>query len=247
MKRKYIIGGIILVTIIVIGLIIVKANTSVHGGIDVNNIIWSTIQTASSVSFTSDDDIMLYGNGLGIMSSLSNGDSFRFETGSASLPVPLLEGVDYFAVNATTGAGFEVSLTKGGTVIDITDASGDDFSPFKIYKNFGPGIKIENCFGGTFSLDAEEQPSAAFKFMSSIQPTEPNWFASQSQTNQYEYIDVYDAEDDAEIEGDTGITNLNGTDAHRSFWLSTDSSFWFTIRTFNYASGSVTGRFQCGN
>lgn len=246
MKKEYIIGGIgIIVVIVVIALFGGKAdiitgmrNTSGQQYVHLNQ-----TQNMVSVSYDGGTDEIITDSAHGLIV----GDVVRPTTASTTFDASnIVEGTNYFVVTASTSYAFEISTTKGGTVLDIAAAASAGGGEFFTEEKSGTAFRADNYPFITFSLDAEEVPSVAFKFVGSIQETEPNWYASQSQANQYEYIDVYDIEDDAEVEGDTGIANLAGTDAHRAFWVSANSLNWITIITENFASGSVTVRILGG-
>lgn len=239
---------VITVSIIIAGLILIGLNnlgrkvdapTLGMGEHQSKTLYSQKTQNVASVSVTTDDDILLYDQtgGNPTIASFSVNDVLMFEGGDA-LPAGLREDVKYYVVTATNSIGFEISETKGGAVQNIADSTSQEINVFQSSNNGGTEVKgLTNI---TISLDAQEAPSVAFKFVGSIQTTEPDWYASQSVDNQYEYIAVYDAQSTASITGDTGIANSAGSDVHRLFGVFTEALNWVAVITENFASGSFT-------
>lgn len=199
-------------------------------------------QNIASVSITADDDLLVYDDDQTYaITSLSVGDVIRLETSSTSLPAPLQENEKYWVITVTNSVGFEIARTKGGSVIDITeDTEGQEY--IKFFQETAQGAEVKGLQNITVSIDAEQQPSVAFKFLGSIQTTEPDWLASQSDTNQYEYLAVYDVESSTEIEGDIGATNSAGINVNYLVNIYADALNWVAVITENFASGSFTSK-----
>jgi hypothetical protein len=69
----------------------------------------------------------------------------------------------------------------------------------------------------------------------------PDFAKAQSATNQYDYVDIVDLEDNASIDGDTGIS-LAGADDSRIFEVNTNHAKWFTIIPTAGTAGEITVR-----
>ena len=67
----------------------------------------------------------------------------------------------------------------------------------------------------------------------------PDFAKAQSATNQYDYVDIVDLEDNASIDGDTGLT-LAGADDSRNFEVNTNNARWFTITPTAGTEGEIT-------
>ena len=248
MKKEYIIGGICIIAVIVIAMLFggkVDITTGMRNTSGQQYIHLNQTQNIVSVSYDGEYDIFTTDSA----HSLVIGDVIRPTTASAAFggdDAPgFSENTNYFVVTATSSTTFEISTTKGGTVLDIATAASAGGGEFFTEEKSGTAFPAGNYPYVTFSLDAEEVPSIAFKFVGSIQETEPNWYASQSQANQYEYIGVFDVATQTEIEGDTGLT-FSGTDDHRTFEVYANVLNWITVITQQYASGSVTVRILGG-
>jgi len=76
--------------------------------------------------------------------------------------------------------------------------------------------------------------------------TAPDFTAAQSETNQWDYIEVIDLENGSTIDGDTGVT-LSGTDDYRIFEYNTNHLDYVTIEISAYVAGTITAYIQVSN
>lgn len=76
-----------------------------------------------------------------------------------------------------------------------------------------------------FEYDSTGTPTATIKFCASSQYDLPDFAATKSATNRYEYIDVIDTEDGASIDGDTGVA-LAGSPDNRRFEGNINGARW---------------------
>lgn len=196
------------------------------------------IQNTASVTATEDDDVIAYAGD--ITATLSVGDAVRFDPYTSISGTGIETGMSYY-VKTASSSGFDISKTRGGDALDITaDFSGGDV----FYEEIDPRyFNVADSRHITIYATIYDAPSVAFKFVGSIGDSPADFYASRSDTNQYEYIAVYDIQDAALITGDTGLT-YTGTDDHRIFTVNTDELQWIAIQSTNYASGSlhITGK-----
>lgn len=208
-------------------------------------------QNVVSVAYDgSTDEIFLAEGNTATAHGLVVGDVVRFHTASAGFGGDDAPGfssdTNYFVITATTSTTFEVSTTEGGTAVDIAAAASAGGAEFMFEEKGGTAQRVGDYSFLTLGVDVEATPSVSLKFLCSIQENEPNWYGAQANDNQYEYCDVYDIEDDTEVDGDTGLAVNAGTAAHRTFWIADRVVNWITAITENFASGSVTVRLLGG-
>jgi len=92
-------------------------------------------------------------------------------------------------------------------------------------------VEISSDGGGNADLTVKAQGA--------LNDTEPTWTNAQSRANFYEYIGMYDLEDTALINGDTGIV-FSGADDYRLLTLNTDGLKWLNFRVTAWVAGNVT-------
>jgi len=90
---------------------------------------------------------------------------------------------------------------------------------------------------------ATDSASGTLKFACSLSDTSPTFSGTQSATNTWDYIQVFDKESGASIDGDTGITLANTTDV-RVFAINDDNSRWCTAILSGTVSGTTTVKFK---
>jgi RNA polymerase subunit RPABC4/transcription elongation factor Spt4 len=92
-----------------------------------------------------------------------------------------------------------------------------------------------------FSLatDGGGDYAAVLKVATSNQETCPDFAAPQTVTNHYDYVNIIDLEDNASIDGNTGITT-SGADDYRHFELNTNYCRWFTVIPTEGTEGEIT-------
>ena len=81
--------------------------------------------------------------------------------------------------------------------------------------------------------------NATVKFQGSWSAEKPDFSASQSATNHWDYIDVIDLQNGTSIDGDTGIA-MSGTDDFRNLEVNCNGLRWITATVTARAAGSVT-------
>lgn len=68
--------------------------------------------------------------------------------------------------------------------------------------------------------------------------TPPDFAAAQTNANRWDYVQVKDYEDNAAIDGDTGVAFAAADDV-RQFEMNTNGMKWVCARITTYAAGNV--------
>lgn len=163
---------------------------------------------------------------------LVNGDQITVTTATA-LPAGMSLTTVYYVISATTNT-FKLSTTKGGSSINITDNGTGTHT----YHLLGRSIFVEDFQHINLSLDTKGTSTFTLKFVGSFQETAPIWSLAQSETNQYDYIDVIDYQNGASIDGDTGISP-SGADDHRVFEMNVNGLRWISAIFTAYTQGTA--------
>lgn len=197
-------------------------------------------QNVSSISFDTADDTIIYGidDPAGDeFASLSVGDTVRFSKGNEGGTITPLEiDITYYVVTASLSDRFEVSKTKGGSVIDLTGTSSGGE---EVREVFAGEANVDGKKYHTFSVIAEEKASATIFFVGSVD-NDIDFAASNTATNAWDKLDVIDAEDEASIDGDTGLA-FTGSEDQRLFYIENATALnWIGVIFEEFESGSFT-------
>ena len=103
----------------------------------------------------------------------------------------------------------------------------------------GTSLLVEDFDHIMLTLDTASNANGTVKFQISMQDERPNFAASQSATNQWDYVEVVDLEDGSVIDGDTGIA-LSGTDDHRHFECNISGARLINANITAYTAGAWT-------
>lgn len=96
-----------------------------------------------------------------------------------------------------------------------------------------------NDYGNiVMSISSSGSASFTIKFKGSISQNPVDFSAAKSPTNQWEYIQVKDYQNDASINGSTGIT-FSGDDV-RIVEFNTNGLSWVTADITSYSAGEIT-------
>lgn len=156
---------------------------------------------------------------------------------TTTLPAGLSDSVYYWVVNATANT-FQVSLTKGGTAVDITDTgTGTHTATLAIQKKF-------NCSDYeyiTFSFNTSGTTTATLSVAGTMMDAydDVDMLATRSESVRWDYVDITDLEDGASIDGDTTVA-LSGSDDNRHFKVSTEGFSEIGFLITGFTAGSVT-------
>ena len=92
-----------------------------------------------------------------------------------------------------------------------------------------------------FTVDANSVSTLTVKFQGSIMEDAPDFTASQTSINQWDYIEVVDMEDGTAYNGDVGCA-IAGAVEHLQFQANVDGLIWVNVVISDYTSGDVTAR-----
>ena len=81
-------------------------------------------------------------------------------------------------------------------------------------------------------------PTVTLKFQGSVSESAPDFNASQSTTNLWDYVDVIDMEDGTSIDGDTGVACAGAAD-NRHFEVNIDGLNWLTAAFSSWSDGEI--------
>lgn len=91
------------------------------------------------------------------------------------------------------------------------------------------------------TLSSASSANFTIKFQGSFAETAPNFAAAQSNTNRWDYIQVKDYQNNASIDGDTGVT-FSGTDDVRMFEFNTNGLRWICATITARSAGAISLR-----
>jgi len=166
---------------------------------------------------------------------LKNGDMVVLTT-SGTLPAGLSTGTVYFVIDKTTNT-FKLSLTANGASIDIT-GTGTGTHTWTMH-DIGRNILIQDFITSVLSLSTAGTANFIIKFQGSIQDVCPDFSASQTVANHWDYIEVVDLQNGSAIDGDTGIT-FSAADDNRLFELNINGLKWINAIISSYIAGTAT-------
>lgn len=195
------------------------------------NIFVSTAVPAAAFTASATTDA-LTSNGHG----LANGDQVVVSNSGGGLPGGLATSTIYYVISTATNT-FQLATAPSGSAINLTSA-GTGTHTFNL---LGRSIFVEDFQHITLAFDTKNSANLTLKFVGSFQEIPPNWYAAQSETNQFDVVDVIDYEDGASIDGDTGIAP-SGTDDHRHLEANVSGLRWISaiIPAASYTIGNVS-------
>jgi hypothetical protein len=89
------------------------------------------------------------------------------------------------------------------------------------------------------SVDWDKDATMTIKFAGSIADSAPTFTASQSSTNEYDYVEIVDLQSGSSIDGDTGVSVAHTTD-HRLFEANVNLLSWFAPVITSWTAGTTT-------
>lgn len=162
---------------------------------------------------------------------LAEGDCVQFTT-SDTLPAGLSLTTNYYVISVTTNT-FQVSATRGGTAVTSTDA-GTGTHTFHLK---GRKIFTGDWRHGEIGFYTSGSANFTVKIQGSDQE-DVDFNAAQSSTNRWDYMQIKDLEDNASIDGDTGIV-LSGTDDNRSFEINLNAKKYISAVVTTWTAGKM--------
>jgi hypothetical protein len=149
---------------------------------------------------------------------LSNGEIITVSNSGGALPTGLSANTYYYVIEADTNT-FEVSLTSGGTAVDI---SGTGSGTHTWHEEFFHVIPCENYRFIMFSYNSADG-NVNVSAMGSIADSVPDFIADASASNRWGFLDVTDTLDGSSIDG--AVTMI---------------ITWFAIKTRNFEAGTIS-------
>lgn len=187
-------------------------------------------------TFTGATTDIITSNGHGF----SGGELLQFTT-SGTLPAGLSTATDYYVRDVTTNT-FKVSATPDGAVVDITD-TGTGTHTFHLK---GRAIMTKGYRHLFLNVNTSGSANLTMKVQGSRQDAKPDFNASQSATNHWDYVQIKDTEDGSSIDGDTGLV-LAGTDDNRNFTVNVDGMAWVTVVITAWSAGLLRASLVASN
>jgi len=163
---------------------------------------------------------------------LSERDCIQLTT-ATTLPAGLSLATNYYLINVTTNT-FKLSATPGGTAVNITDTGTGTHT----YHLKGKAIFVGDFTNKNLHLTFSSTPTMTVKFQGSLELEAPDFNADQSATNKWDYIDVTDLEDEASIDGDTGVA-CTGTADNRMFRITGGGVQWVCAVLSAFTTGLI--------
>lgn len=90
-----------------------------------------------------------------------------------------------------------------------------------------------------FKFGSASSANLTVKFQISFSNEQPDFSASQSVSNHWDYVDVIDAQSGSSIDGDTGVA-LTGTDDFRLFEINAGGAVWVCATITARSAGTLT-------
>lgn len=107
----------------------------------------------------------------------------------------------------------------------------------------GVAMKVTDWQNLLITLSTQSSANLTIKFQGSQSDNCPDFSAAQSATNEWDYIQVKDYQNNAAIDGDTGVA-FAGTDDVRMFEFNTNGLTWVTSTVTARAAGSANVKFK---
>jgi hypothetical protein len=104
---------------------------------------------------------------------------------------------------------------------------------------FGTAINVKDYRHIVLQFGTTGSANCTVKFAGSVSEESPTFSSAASPTNHWDYVAVYDYEDAAKIDGDTGIA-LTGSDDIRTLQVNTDGLSYFNAQVSARSAGAIT-------
>ena len=172
---------------------------------------------------------------------LLNGDRVVLST-TGTLPAGLSAATVCY-VRDKADDTFKLAATLEGPAIDVTN-TGTGTHTF-IEHDIGKNIFCRDFRHASIGFASSGTANLTLKFVGSAADSPdkihecPDFSASQSDSNMWDYVEVVDLEDGAAIDGDTGIT-LAGTDDHRMFEVNVNGLDYLNAILTAWSAGDAT-------
>ena len=160
-------------------------------------------------------------------------------TTSGTLPAGLATGTVYYVKRIDANTFYLHTTSQLETVdrVDITD-TGTGTHTFTMH-DVGYTQDIEDYDTVTIIVATSGSCNATIKFLASEQDDEVDFSDSQAVDNEFDYVSVYDNQNNTDINGDTGVA-FAGTDDVRHFELNVDGRKKFNTIITAWSAGAIT-------
>lgn len=152
---------------------------------------------------------------------------------TVALPSGLSAATNYYVISPTTNT-FKLSATRGGTSVTIADTGTGTHT----YKLKGKVILVSDWPNLEIAVHTASSANLTVKIYGSNQEEAPNFFASQSSTNQWDYIQLKLLSDNSTVNGTTGIV-ASGTDIINNYEVNVNAFKWITAEITSWSAGNL--------
>tara|TARA_R100000365_G_C2729082_1_gene59690 strand:- start:118 stop:513 length:396 start_codon:yes stop_codon:yes gene_type:complete len=105
----------------------------------------------------------------------------------------------------------------------------------------GTAINVKEFDYVTLMVSTVALSSLTAKVVGSAQQDEPDWATAAGADNHWDYVDVTDLEDEASIDGDTGLAVADAAEV-RTLRVNVQGLTWLNANVTAYTDGSITVR-----
>lgn len=184
-----------------------------------------------------------------IAHGLKDGDPVRLTT-TDTLPAGLSLATRYYVISATTNT-FKLSTDRGcGVAVDITD-TGTGTHTFTVAASSEP-VLIGDFRHKKITIHMEGMgagDTATIKAMESGQEIPPDFDATASKDNDYEYVQNVKNEDGSTVDGETGLA-MSASVIKGKWAVNINGGKWFALKLTaqnDTANTSVTAYVELAN
>lgn len=166
---------------------------------------------------------------------LSDNDVITVANSGGALPTGLSASTYYHIITATTNT-FQVSVSRGGSAVDMSDDGSGTNTWYK--EGASNVIDVSSFSTAVVTINTSGSANVTLKVAGAISDTSPIFYNPQSTTYRYDNLDVIDLQDQASINGDTGLA-LAASDDQRAFQVNVKGLKWLTVRTLDFQAGTL--------
>lgn len=185
---------------------------------------------------------------------LKNGDSLVVSNSGGALPAGLATNTVYYVIEAATNtfklsavpiANYTTGQIASPKAVDITD-TGTGTHTFVMH-DIGRNIYCRDFRHAIVSVHTADSGNMTMKFVGSIgdsvaSPYDcPDFSATQSKDNSWDYVMAVDYNTAIAIDGDTGFS-VAGTDDQKQYRINTDGLEWINCILTAWSAGNISVR-----
>ena len=207
------------------------------------------LQGLSTATFTAATTDIITSNSHGLV----NGDRIMVSS-ATTLPAGLSASTVYWVIEAATNtfklsatpvAPYTTGLIAPPVAVDITSAGTGTHT--WIEHDIGKNINCRDFRHAIFAVATGSSANLTLKFVGALSDDYttlndlacPDFSASQSNANMWDYIEVVDLQSGTAINGDTGISPA-GTDDYRLFEMNINGLDWINCILTAWSAGDVS-------